>query len=76
MAGDLVLGSHHPAMLNLQDIQAYARKAAESGLSLDYWLAQGIPAPYDTWGSSHVYEWNFRWLFDQYSAELKEGSGV
>ncbi|MNC57790.1 hypothetical protein D3C75_1074720 [compost metagenome] len=60
----------------LMDIQAYAHKAAESGLSLDHWLAQGIPAPYDTWGSSHVFEWNFRWLFDQYSAELKEGSGV
>ncbi len=117
VAGDLVLGSHHPAMLNgdsaswlrilerleqelaidciipghgpatgpdsisdmknyLQDILAYARKAAESGLSLDHWLDQGIPAPYDTWGSSHVFEWNFRWLFGQYSAELKEGSGV
>lgn len=117
VAGDLVLGNHHPAMLNgdtaswlrilerleqelavdciipghgpvsgadciedmksyLQDIPAYAQKAAASGLSPDEWLAQGIPAPYDNWGSSHVFEWNFRWLFDQYSAELKEGRSV
>lgn len=117
VAGDLVLGNHHPAMLNgdtaswlrilerleqelaveciipghgpvtgadciedmksyLRDIPAYAQKAAASGLSPEHWLSQGIPAPYDNWGSSHVFEWNFRWLFDHYSAELREGSSV
>ncbi|WP_379144634.1 MBL fold metallo-hydrolase [Paenibacillus sp. sgz500992] len=48
----------------LTDIQAYAENAAQSGESADRWLEKGIPAPYDHWMMSHVYEWNFRWLFN------------
>ncbi|MDF2938945.1 MAG: hypothetical protein K0Q90_4318 [Paenibacillaceae bacterium] len=117
IAGDLVLGTTHPAMLSgdahswlrileqmeneldircmipghgqvtgphsitdmknyLQDIQDYAQQAAASGQSVEHWLAQGVPEPYDDWEGSHVFEWNFRWLFDQYSADLREGSSV
>lgn len=51
----------------LNDIQGYALAAARSGESAEAWLAKGIPAPYDKWAVSHVFEWNFRWLFGQYS---------
>lgn len=51
----------------LQEIQAYAAAAARSGESADFWLAKGIPAPFDTWEGSHIFEWNFRWLYDTYT---------
>lgn len=56
----------------LTDIKAYAENAAQSGESADRWLEKGIPAPYDHWMMSHVYEWNFRWLFNRL---LTEGRG-
>jgi glyoxylase-like metal-dependent hydrolase (beta-lactamase superfamily II) len=51
----------------LNEIQAYAAAAARSGESVEFWLDKGIPAPYDDWAVSHIYEWNFRWLFGQYN---------
>lgn len=53
----------------LRDIQAYAQKAVASGQTLEYWISQGVPQPYDNWGLCHVFEWNFRWLFDRYTSE-------
>ncbi|WP_058304245.1 MBL fold metallo-hydrolase [Gorillibacterium timonense] len=47
----------------LTDIQAYAEQAAKSSIDVEFWLAKGVPAPYDEWRLSHVFEWNFRWLF-------------
>lgn len=58
----------------LTDIQAYAQKAAMSGESADTWLARGVPAPYNSWKMSHVFEWNFRWLFNLLLAEEERGS--
>jgi cyclase len=57
-----------PEMLSyLNEIQAYAAAAARSGESADFWIAKGIPAPFAVWEVSHVFEWNFRWLFNTYS---------
>lgn len=58
----------------ITDIQAYAHKAAESGESADTWIARGVPAPYTEWKMSHVFEWNFRWLFDGIQAEKERGT--
>lgn len=110
IAGDLVLGKSHPAMLHgdsnawlnilermkheldvhrvipghgkvtgieslsdmtayIHDIEIYAKQAAESDQSVDYWLEQGVPRPYDSWELSHVFEWNLRWLFNKYKTE-------
>ncbi|WP_052339640.1 MBL fold metallo-hydrolase [Gorillibacterium massiliense] len=111
IAGDLVLGRFHPAMLHgdaeawrkildrieaelliqsiipghgfvtdgrsleemrryLRDIEDHVRQAVTSGETVDFWLGRGIPSLYDEWQGSHVYEWNFRWLYDR----MKEGS--
>lgn len=49
----------------LSEIQAYARRAVESGETEGLWLEKGVPAPFDTWLMSYIFEWNFRWLFNQ-----------
>jgi len=49
----------------LKDIQKYAKQAAASGDSLEQWLQKGVLEPYDEWDMSHIYEWNFTWLFNQ-----------
>lgn len=49
----------------LEDIQAYAQQAADSGETVDQWLARGIPEEYSSWQAGHVFEWNFRWLYNQ-----------
>lgn len=59
----------------IQNIQAYAKKAANSGHTIDYWLAQGVLRPYDEWESSHVFEWNLRWLFNTY-LEANSGAAI
>ncbi|WNS44623.1 MBL fold metallo-hydrolase [Paenibacillus sp. MMS20-IR301] len=51
----------------LKAIQSYAAAAVQSGTSADDWLAGGIPAPFHEWTFSHVFSWNFRWLYNQYS---------
>lgn len=51
----------------LQEIQAYAAAAVRSGESAEVWLVKGIPAPFDTWEGSHIFEWNFRWLYNTYN---------
>ncbi|WP_442600681.1 MBL fold metallo-hydrolase [Paenibacillus sp. KN14-4R] len=107
VAGDLVLGKSHPAMLHgnseswvaildqignelevncvipghgpvtgsesitemknyIKDIEIYAKKAADSDQSIDFWLDQGDLEPYDSWLLSHVFEWNLRHLFKKY----------
>jgi cyclase len=58
----------------LTEIQIYAEQAAASGESADSWMARGIPVPFAEWQMSHVFEWNFRWLFKQYVNE-KRGEG-
>ncbi|WP_221798824.1 MBL fold metallo-hydrolase [Paenibacillus typhae] len=56
----------------LTAIPEYARQAAASGETEAYWLAGGIPEPFAEWEMSHVFGWNFRWLYQQY----KQGEGV
>lgn len=51
----------------LKKIQEYALSAAESGGSVESWIAKGIPAPFEEWAGSHIFDWNFRWLFNQYT---------
>ncbi|WP_054941227.1 MBL fold metallo-hydrolase [Paenibacillus ihuae] len=58
----------------LSEIQIYAAQAAASGESADLWMARGIPEPFAEWQMSHVFEWNFRWLFKQFVNE-KRGEG-
>ncbi|CAH1194158.1 hypothetical protein PAECIP111892_01432 [Paenibacillus auburnensis] len=55
----------------LTEIQIYAEQAAASGESADSWMARGIPVPFAEWQMSHVFEWNFRWLFKQYVNEKR-----
>ncbi|MNC78949.1 hypothetical protein D3C75_1312930 [compost metagenome] len=57
----------------LTDIQQYAREAAASGETLGYWLGQEVPPPFGEWAMSHVFIWNFRWLFERYQAEAGGG---
>lgn len=56
----------------LTAIPEYARQAAASGETEAYWLAGGVPEPFAEWEMSHVFGWNFRWLYKQY----KQGEGV
>ncbi|QSF43062.1 MULTISPECIES: MBL fold metallo-hydrolase [Paenibacillus] len=58
----------------LTEIQIYAEQAAASGESADFWMARGIPIPFAEWQMSHVFEWNFRWLYKQFVNE-KRGEG-
>ena len=70
--GEVADGSSIGEMISyLTEIQAYTKQAAASGESADFWMAQGIPAPFDEWGMSHVFEWNFRWLFERYNKEKR-----
>ncbi|MNE51690.1 hypothetical protein D3C80_1463270 [compost metagenome] len=50
----------------LSEIQTYTEQAAASGESADFWMSQGIPEPFAEWQMSHVFEWNFRWLFERF----------
>lgn len=108
IAGDLILGKTHPAMLHgdlaawpvilerirsdfemsviipghgsitgtnsidemlryLNNIQEITKEAAASGITAEDGLALGIPQAFADWKSAHVYEWNFRWLFNAYT---------
>lgn len=56
----------------LTEIQGYAKKAVESGETEDFWLEKGIPAPFDAWLMSYIFEWNFHWLFNKIINEEQE----
>ncbi len=56
----------------LTAIPEHARQAAASGQTEAYWLAGGIPEPFAEWEMSHVFGWNFRWLYQQF----KQGEEV
>lgn len=49
----------------INDIQEYVKEAIKSGQTKDFWLAKGIPAPFDSWMMSYIFEWNFHWLFNK-----------
>ncbi|WP_162551303.1 HAD hydrolase-like protein [Paenibacillus tepidiphilus] len=67
-------GRHHLREMSgyLTGILQYAKKAAATQDSVEAWLAKGVPAPYDTWKMSHIFEWNFRWLFERFGNHTKE----
>ncbi|WP_339249216.1 MBL fold metallo-hydrolase [Paenibacillus sp. FSL P2-0136] len=72
--GDVAGRESIPDMLRyLKEIQEYAIAAARSRESVEHWIAKGIPQPFDTWEGSHIFEWNFRWLFNTYTDPKKRG---
>ncbi|MEK5464752.1 MBL fold metallo-hydrolase [Paenibacillus sp. FSL R7-0210] len=72
--GDVAGRESIPDMLRyLKEIQEYAATAARSRESAEHWIAKGIPEPFDTWKGSHIFEWNFRWLFNTYTDPKKRG---
>ncbi|WP_042200534.1 MBL fold metallo-hydrolase [Paenibacillus camerounensis] len=56
----------------LRAIPEYVQQAAASSKPEAYWLEQGIPAAFADWEMSHVFGWNFRWLYQQ----MKHGDEV
>ncbi|WP_342561672.1 MBL fold metallo-hydrolase [Paenibacillus sp. FSL R7-0345] len=55
----------------LTGIPEYVRQAAASGEPEEYWLARGVPAPFTEWEMSHMFDWNFRWLYQQFKQEFE-----
>ncbi|MEO3944975.1 MBL fold metallo-hydrolase [Gorillibacterium sp. CAU 1737] len=55
----------------LNELNDFAKKAAASGENVEDWLSRGVLTPYQEWDLPHVFEWNFRWLYQKWS----EGGG-